>query len=119
MTAKELGKGSIDAGLDDAPFAPVVAAEPNGSGTNRCCWSAAHVLPIIADTSSYNNRQGRHRAGGRWRRGNRGYFVGVPSGHEQPANWHNCVKSLGVVSARLAHSKNPHSMHLQKLLQTT
>ena len=28
MTAKELGKGNIDAGLDDAPFAPVVAAEP-------------------------------------------------------------------------------------------
>jgi hypothetical protein len=27
MTAKELGKGNIDARLDDAPFAPIVAAE--------------------------------------------------------------------------------------------
>jgi hypothetical protein len=28
MTAKELGKRNIDAGLDDAPLAPVIAAEP-------------------------------------------------------------------------------------------
>ena len=64
MTAKELGKGNIDAGLDDAPFATVVAAEPMevtqigaASPPLMCCPSLPTPRPMItgkADTVRVN-----------------------------------------------------------------
>jgi len=64
MTAKELGKGSIDAGLDDAPFTPVVAAEPMqvaqigaASPPLMCCPSLPTPRPMTtgkADTVRAN-----------------------------------------------------------------
>jgi hypothetical protein len=64
MTAKELGKGSIDAGLDDAPFASVVTAEPMqvvqigaASPPLMCCPSLPTPRPVTtgkADTVRVN-----------------------------------------------------------------
>lgn len=63
MTAKGFRKGSIDAGLDNAPFAPVVAVEPMQVAQIGAASSPLMFCPSLPTPRPMTTGEAAHRAG--------------------------------------------------------